>query len=60
MARKRAAPPLVGQRGARPSLVKRDDESIPHDEWERGTRWAAIALMAMFAFLSLGATLWNW
>jgi hypothetical protein len=30
------------------------------DEWERGTRWAGIALVLMFAFLTFGAVVLGW
>ena len=39
-----------------------DPNSIPtkYDDFERGTRWAAIAMFGMFAFLSLGVVAWGW
>ena len=40
---------------------RQDNRIIARDwEWERGTRWAAIALIAMFAFLSFGAVTFGW
>ena len=36
-----------------------DMKRIP-DNFERGTRWAGIALVLMFGFMTLGAILWNW
>jgi len=30
------------------------------DDFERGTRWAGIALVFMFAFLSFGCVMWGW
>jgi hypothetical protein len=47
------------------TVSRRDIKSIQHihdrrDDFERGTRWAGIALVFMFAFLSYGAVVWGW
>lgn len=61
------ATPRAGRRnGVFVSAVnRRDMRSITQiherrDDFERGTRWAGIALVLMFAFLSFGAVVWGW
>ena len=59
--------PRAGRRnGVMVSAVnRRDIKSITQihdrrDDFERGTRWAGIAFVLMFAFLSFGCVMWGW
>ena len=47
------------------AVNRRDLKSITQihdrrDDFERGTRWAGIAFVLMFAFLSFGCVMWGW
>ena len=61
MARKKAASrrneDACGTPLGRPGQAASD---IVAQEYERGCRWASIALIAMFAVLSLGAVMLGW
>lgn len=46
--------------GIKGSRISCDPKSIPEDNFERGTRWAGIALVLMFGFMLLGVILWDW
>ena len=61
--RKRATPRDVQVGGVRVSAFSRRDIQSVHDNrdnFERGTRWAGIALVLMFAFLSVGCVAGAW
>lgn len=63
---RKATPRAGGRNGVMVSAFdRRDIKSIQHihdreDDFERGTRWAGIALVLMFAFLTFGAVMWGW
>lgn len=57
---KKAARHSCNYARAKTSTSRRDGLMIPRDEYERGCKWAAFLLCAMFAFLSLGVVVWGW
>lgn len=63
-----ATPRRVHPRGAKVALAKPNYVSISQlerererrESFEKGSRWAGLAMVAMFLFLSFGCVMWAW
>lgn len=66
---KKATPRRVHPRGvskahvSKPSYVsiaQLESERARRENFERGSRWAALAMVGMFVLLSIGCVMWGW
>lgn len=63
-----ATPRRVHPRGAKVALVKPnyksiaqlEDERQRRENFEKGSRWAGLAMAVMFLFLGFGCVMWAW
>jgi hypothetical protein len=63
MAKKEKTPRIGNCNGVKEQYgVNRKNETIisQAENWERGTRWAGIALVLMFVAMSLGSVIFGW
>ena len=42
------------------SISQLEQERRRRENFEKGSRWAGIAMIAMFLFLSFGCVMWAW